>query len=202
MATWEFVLVSLSAGFINGGFAGLFWMFLGTVICYSSVVASLAEMASMAPTSGGQYHWTSEFAPPGLQKWLSYVAGWMSSLGWLASLASSAFVTIAQVEALIDVLHPEFAFKNWQSTLLMLAFLVVIMCLNTWGARILPDLETWSLWGHIGGFVFMFVALWAMCPRNRAEDVFVKVVNGGGWDNTGVALLVSQVTVIYCNLGK
>lgn len=57
MATWEFVLVSLSVGFLNGGFAGLFWVFIGTVLCSdSSVVASLAEMESMALTSGGQYH--------------------------------------------------------------------------------------------------------------------------------------------------
>lgn len=47
MATWEFVLVSLSVGFANGGFAGLFWCFLTTVVCYSTIVASLAEMASM-----------------------------------------------------------------------------------------------------------------------------------------------------------
>ncbi len=59
MATWEYVLVSLSIGFSNGGFAGLFWCFIVTVICYSSIVASLAEMESMAPTSGGQYHWVS-----------------------------------------------------------------------------------------------------------------------------------------------
>ena len=38
---------SLSVGLRNGGFAGLFWVFIGTVICYSSVVASLAEMESM-----------------------------------------------------------------------------------------------------------------------------------------------------------
>jgi choline transport protein len=56
MATWEFVLVSLSVGLANGGFAGLFWCFITTVICYGFVVASLAEMESMAPTSGGQYH--------------------------------------------------------------------------------------------------------------------------------------------------
>ena len=66
MATWEFVLVyaikppryyqvstlltsnrSLSVGLLNGGFGGLFWVFIGTVTCYSSVVASLAEMESM-----------------------------------------------------------------------------------------------------------------------------------------------------------
>lgn len=57
MATWEFVLVSLALGLLNGGFAGLFWTFIGTVLCYSTIVASLAEMESMAPTSGGQYHW-------------------------------------------------------------------------------------------------------------------------------------------------
>ena len=72
MATWEFVLISLSSGFMNGGFGGLFWVYIGTVMCYSSVVASLAEMESMAPTAGGQYHWTSEWAPPGAQRWLSY----------------------------------------------------------------------------------------------------------------------------------
>ncbi|KFA74037.1 hypothetical protein S40288_05139, partial [Stachybotrys chartarum IBT 40288] len=55
MATWEFVLISLAPGFTNGGYAGVFWCFVTTTIAYSTVVASLAEMASMAPTSGGQY---------------------------------------------------------------------------------------------------------------------------------------------------
>lgn len=54
MATWEFVLVSLSVGFSNGGYAGLFWCFITTVICYATIVASLAEMESMAPTAGGK----------------------------------------------------------------------------------------------------------------------------------------------------
>lgn len=54
MASWEFVLVSLSVGFSNGGFAGLLWCFVTTVLAYSTVVASLAEMASMAPTAGGE----------------------------------------------------------------------------------------------------------------------------------------------------
>jgi amino acid permease len=55
MATWEFVLVSLAVGFNNGGFGGLFWCFITTTLCYSTVVASLAEMESMAPTAGGEF---------------------------------------------------------------------------------------------------------------------------------------------------
>jgi hypothetical protein len=46
MATWEFVLVSLALGLINGGFGGLFWTFIGTVICYSSIVARCAATFS------------------------------------------------------------------------------------------------------------------------------------------------------------
>ncbi|PSN68672.1 amino acid transporter [Corynespora cassiicola Philippines] len=202
MATWEFVLVSLSSGLSNGGFAGLFWVFVGTVTCYSSIVASLAEMASMAPTSGGQYHWTSEFAPPEYQKWLSYASGWMSTLGWIASVASSVFVVTTLIEAMINVTDAHFEFPAWQYTLIMLAFLVLTIWLNTWGAKSLPVVETISLFAHIGGWAITFIAIWAMCPRNDPSDVFTNIVSRGGWDNVGVACLISQVTVIYCNLGS
>jgi len=73
MATWEIVIMSVfealsevfhwlngnsvfSTGVYAGGFAGLFWSFLITCILSAPIVASLAEMDSMAPTSGGQYH--------------------------------------------------------------------------------------------------------------------------------------------------
>ncbi|KAI9699939.1 MAG: hypothetical protein M1820_007001 [Bogoriella megaspora] len=202
MATWEFVLVSLSVGLTNGGFAGLFWTFIGTVICYSTIVASLAEMASMAPTSGGQYHWVSEFAPAQYQKVLSYASGWMSTLGWLASVASGGFVVTQQIQAMIEVTQPDYTFTSWQFTLIMLAFVVVTIIFNTWGAKVLPALETGSLFGHLVGFIVTIAPLWALCPRNSAHDVFLNVVNNGGWSNTGTACLVSQVTVMYCNLGS
>lgn len=39
---------SLSVGLMNGGFGGLFWTWCGTVLCYSTIVASLAELESMS----------------------------------------------------------------------------------------------------------------------------------------------------------
>lgn len=201
MATWEFVLVSLSAGFSNGGFGGLFWVFIATVVCYGTVVASLAEMASMAPTSGGQYHWTSEFAPPKYQRFLSYSAGWMSTLGWLASVSSSVFVMTTLIEAIIEIGQPDYAFTSWQYTLIMLAFLVVTIGFNTWGARALPRIETLSLIGHLGGLLVTIIPLLVLCPKNSGKEIFTEVVNSAGWGNTGTACLVAQVTVLYCNIG-
>lgn len=55
-STWEFVLVSSLSGLINGGFGGLFAQFIWTMFGSLMVCMSLAEMSSMAPTAGGQYH--------------------------------------------------------------------------------------------------------------------------------------------------
>jgi hypothetical protein len=39
------------------------------------ILEATSNFRHRAPTSGGQYHWVSEFAPPSLQKFLSYVTG-------------------------------------------------------------------------------------------------------------------------------
>lgn len=91
----------MTQGLTNGGLAGLFWSYVWTFVGFTPIVASLAEMASMAPTSGGQYvllvrdgkrhtsnavlqtiryHWVSEFAPERYQKILSYVTGIEASM--------------------------------------------------------------------------------------------------------------------------
>lgn len=171
----------------------------------------------MAPTSGGQYRkstvqsprpfadcgvdWVSEFAPPEYQRILSYASGWMSTLGWLASVASSEFVLTTQIEAMIEVTNPDYAFTRWQYTLLMIAFIVITIVFNTWGADFLPTLETASLFGHLAGFLVVIVPLLVLCPKNSPREVFLDFEANGGW-NLGPAYLISQVTVMYCNLGS
>lgn len=58
MGTWEVILAASYQGLASGGLAGMFWSYLWSFCGFSLVVISLAEMASMAPTSGGQYHWS------------------------------------------------------------------------------------------------------------------------------------------------
>lgn len=62
-------------GLINGGTGGLIWTYIGTFIGFFAAIASMAEMASQAPTTGGQYHWVSEFAPRSAQRIMSYLVG-------------------------------------------------------------------------------------------------------------------------------
>lgn len=75
---WELGLFLLSPGLINGGRAGLVWNTLWSFIAFGPIYLSMAEMASMAPIAGAQYHWVSEFAPAGrIQKIASYITGFV-----------------------------------------------------------------------------------------------------------------------------
>ena len=75
-AVWEIGLFLLTPALINGGRAGTIWSILWCFVGFGPVYLSMAEMASMAPIAGAQYHWVSEFAPDSCQRILSYIAGY------------------------------------------------------------------------------------------------------------------------------
>lgn len=74
-ASWEIGLFQLTPGLVDGGRAGLVYNTLWNFIGFGPVYLSMAEMASMAPIAGAQYHWVSEFAPESCQRFLSYLTG-------------------------------------------------------------------------------------------------------------------------------
>ena len=54
---WQYVLITLIWTLPNGGPAGAVYMFLACCVGLMLSKLSLAEMSSMAPSAGGQYHW-------------------------------------------------------------------------------------------------------------------------------------------------
>lgn len=73
--SWEYGVFTLGPGLQNGGRSGLIYSTLWSFVGFGPVYLSMAEMASMAPIAGAQYHWVSEFAPESCQKVLSYLIG-------------------------------------------------------------------------------------------------------------------------------
>lgn len=164
-------------------------------------MTELTRYCIQAPTSGGQYHWVSEFAPPSLQRYLSYAAGWLSALGWLTGATSGCYIMSTLIQAMVNVYLPDVVLNNWQTTLIMIAWVCVFVIINTLGARLLPAIEIASLVGHLAGWLIIVVALWVMAPRNSAEAVFTEIVNSGGWSNVGLSCLVGTSSILYCQLG-
>lgn len=136
------------------------------------VVLSLAEMASMAPTSGGQYReywsllanihaitynvitdWVSEFAPPNYQKLLSYFTGWMSVMSWQAGAASGPFLVGTMIQSLIFVNKESYEGTNWQGTLMVWAITFIVYLGNVYGGRAMPVFQNVMLIVHVFGFL-------------------------------------------------
>lgn len=186
-----------SQGLENGGLAGLFWSYIWTFFGMGLVNISLAEMASMAPTSGGQYHWVSEFSPPGAQKYLSHLTGWMSTLSWQAGTASGPFLVGTMIQSLITVNVPTYEPTNWQGTLFVFAVTLVVLVVNVWGSRAMPVMQNIMLIVHIGAFLAIMIIFWVLSPHNTAEVVFTQFTNSGGWSSTGLSLMIGQISAIY-----
>ncbi|KAK0770950.1 hypothetical protein LTS16_024933 [Friedmanniomyces endolithicus] len=207
--SWEYVFINGVLSLPNGGTAGSVWMFLITCFGMFFVVLSMAEMASMAPTAGGQYHWCSEFAPANLQKFLSYTVGYLCVLGWHASLAGTCYAAGQQVQAIIVLANPQFAIQTWETALLAMAVVVVAVGFNTVLYRKLPIVEGIVMIVHVFGFFAFVIVLWyglstkntiaivgaadghairVMAPRGDSSVLTTFTTNG--WSSAGVACLV------------
>ncbi|KAA6414477.1 MAG: amino acid transporter [Lasallia pustulata] len=201
MSTWETQLAASSFGLINGGLAGLIYMYLFTFAGFLAVIASMAEMASMAPTSGGQYHWVSEFAPKSCQKFLSYVTGWICVLGWQTGITSVAFLAGTQIQGLLVLNDPSYVFKQWHGTLLVIAISVIAIIFNTVLVKQLPMVEGTILMLHIFGFLAILIPLWVLAPRNSAKDVFTVFSDGGNWGSMGLSTLIGVLSPALAFIG-
>ncbi|KAK3324505.1 amino acid permease [Cercophora scortea] len=201
MSTWEIALMTSFYSLFNGGTAGMIWGYLIVWMGYMLVFASIAEMASMAPTSGGQYHWVSEFAPAGAQRFISYITGWVSVLGWQTGLASLTFLVGTMIQGLLVLNLPEYGFQAWHGTLLVIAIAAFCIIFNTFLAKRLPMVEGMVLIIHILGFFAVLIPLWVLAPRGDPTTVFTEFTNFGMWDTTGLSFMVGLLGPVYTLIG-
>lgn len=192
-STWEAALVTTILSLPNGGTAGTIWMTVIQACGMFFATLSLAEMASISPTAGGQYHWVSEFAPPSLQKPLSYAVGWMSALGWQTAMPAVAYVAGTQIISLISLVDTTYIAQNWHSALLTIAFVVFAILFNMFAINKMPLVEGLVVIIHVFGFFAFIVILWVMGPRTPGSETFTTFADEYGWGNSGVAMLVAVV---------
>ncbi|KAH8602283.1 amino acid transporter-like protein [Bisporella sp. PMI_857] len=200
MASWELMLPLFYFVLYDGGPPDLFWGFIVVAIGMSLVYASIAEMASMSPTAGGQYHWVSEFAPPKAQKILSYTVGWLSAIGWQVYLAGVCFMVGTIIQGLIALNVEGYEWKQWHGTLLTIAVIVFSIAFNTVLASRLPLIEGIVLILHLAGFFAIIIPLWVMAPRAHPR-ILLEFTNNGGWSSTGLSAMVGLISPLSVLIG-
>ncbi|KAL8698287.1 MAG: hypothetical protein Q9201_006657 [Fulgogasparrea decipioides] len=201
MCSWEAELATATFALTNGGTAGAIYIYIFTFFGFGMAIISMAEMASMAPTAGGQYHWVSEFATPRAQKFVSYMTGWLCVLGWQAGSASCCYLFGTEVQGLIVLNHPGYVPQRWHGSLLAIASVLVSLFINTVLEGFLPFLQATILFLHVLGFIAVLVPLWVLSPHASAETVFREFNDGGDWRSMGLAALVGILSPIVSLIG-
>jgi choline transport protein len=200
LCSWESAYPFFLTGFINGGGPTLIY---GYVFCWLgslATCASISEMASMYPTSGGQYHWVALLSPPRYANFLSWLTGWVSAIGWQAGASSGTFLGGTLIQGLLVLNDPSYNYKRWHGTLLLYAVLLVALFVNTILIKLLPYLEGLILVLHIAGFFGILIPLVHLAPMSSAQFVFTDFLEASGYP-TGLNFFVGLTTSAVLFIG-
>ncbi|KAK7738454.1 hypothetical protein SLS53_005973 [Cytospora paraplurivora] len=195
LITWE--------GSLIGGPSGIIYGFIVVWVGTLSIFATLSELVSMAPTSGGQYHWVSILAPPTTRKFLGYLTGWLTLTGWQALVASGGYVTGTMIQGLILLTHPDYinSMKNWHGTLLFWAVVLAGFSINTAIGSLLAKFEGLVLVVHLLGFFAVILPLAILSEHADSASVFNTFYNVGGWQTQGLSFCIGILGNVFAFLG-
>jgi amino acid transporter len=116
-----------------------------------TVAMSMAEIASAYPTAGGLYFWAFRL---GGRTW-AWVTAWLNMIG---QVSITAGINVAAAIYIIGIFTREP--KSWWFQVgVMVLILVPQVAINLWGIRLTARLSDISVWWHIGGVVFIALAL-------------------------------------------
>jgi hypothetical protein len=154
-----------------------------------------------APTSGGQYHWVSEFAPVRVERFLSYVVGWLTFTGWQSAITAIGSIVAGAIQGLISLKNPDYGWERWHTTLLTIAVVGFCAFINVFVARRLPLVESFLALVHFAGLFIVIIVLWTLAPRNNTHNAFLQFSNNGGYPTDGLSFMVGLLPLTLCLLG-
>lgn len=201
MLTWEAIMMNLGLGLMDGGPAGLVYGYLGVWLGFISVAIVMGELASMMPSAGGQYHWTSILAPRSAKKFLSYITGCVCIFAWTCAPTAAIYLAGSVLQSTIATNNPQYDPKGWHVTLIMWAILAVCTVMNTCLGMVLPVVEVFILIVHIFGFFGVLIPLLYLGPRSSASSVFSTSWEMGGWNDVTLATFIGMKGAVAAFLG-
>lgn len=202
MSSWEAIIGNLTAILYNGGPQCLVW---GGVIAIAGALAqsaSLAEMASMLPIAGAQYHWTAHLARSKHARFITWLQGWTTWFAWISLVTGSANFTAYIIQGIAIMNNPSYVPQRWHTTLLIIALLLFQSLMNLYTWRLIPLVEVAAGVLHICLFVVFIAVLLALAPKQSAGFVFTQsTAPSSGWSNSFVAWNLGLITPVWGFVG-
>ncbi|KAH3906713.1 hypothetical protein HBI56_229000 [Parastagonospora nodorum] len=200
--SWAGIAATFALAVSQGGPVTLVY---GPIIIFVLVglcALTLGELASVYPTAGGQYHWTSILAPKSWSRELSYCCGATNVFAWIALCAGVAIIFPQLVIGMAIFYNPSYAPKPWHAFLLYQAANTLVLLYNIYVLKR-------TMWIHDVGFflsitsltMIVIVSLARTGPHYQSSEfVWTTFVNESGWVD-GIAFLTGLINPTYMYAG-
>jgi amino acid transporter len=169
----------------------------------STIVAlAMAEIASVYPTAGGLYYWSSKL---GGAAW-GWFTGWFNLVGQIAVTAAIGYGLAIFLTALLNFWFSYPNTKEWTLLIYGIVMLIAVV-INLFKVWITALLNTVSAYWHMIGVVFIVLVLIVVPDHHKSFGyVFGHTINNSGfgghnfgvfmfWYVFGQGLLMSQYTI-------
>ncbi|WDK14626.1 hypothetical protein CGRA01v4_05907 [Colletotrichum graminicola] len=201
--SWSAISATLVISITSGGPVTLLYGIILIFVLGSACALSMAEIASVYPTAGGQYHWTSILAPRHVSRGLSYCCGSINFLGWIANGAGFIIQMPVIILSLAAYLDPTYVPETWHIFLVFQAFNVAFTAYNVFLMNRTAWIHDIGLFLSLAGFVVITVTCLAR-SKHKQDDAFVwaAFINESGWSSRGIVFLTGLLNpnFIYSGL--
>ena len=144
---------------------------------------------------------SSKLGPFLMSDLLVYILGWVTVFAWQSNVASVGYLAAVQIQALVKLNYESYVYERWHGSMLFWAVVIVSTCVNVFGIKILPHLETIAGIFHVCLFFVFLVPLIYLSPHPTAAAVFTDFENSSGWNNNAVSWCIGLLTVTYPFIG-
>jgi choline transport protein len=130
-------------------------------------------------------------APPRWKTVCSYCIGWLTTLAWVATVATETLFAGTMIQGIVSLDYPVYESQRWHGTLLTWCVICGCIFVNVVIPAWLPRFEVFILVFHIAGFFAILITLLVMTPELGSNaSVWLTSLNQGGWPTQGVSYCV------------
>jgi choline transport protein len=129
------------------------------------------------------------------------MTSWTSTIAWQAGNAQGVLLVGTLIQTMIFLNNEDYAFPNYQGTLLAFAAILIGITGTIFGSKVLPYWQNAVFLFHVLAFFAWLVPVWVYAPKATHHQVWFEWDTLAGWNNIGLAVMIGQLTGISNNVG-
>ncbi|KAI5860669.1 amino acid transporter [Durotheca rogersii] len=179
------------------------WGWLVSVLFVLCVAASMAELASSMPTSGGLYYAAAVLAGPKYGPFAAWITGWSNWFVQVTGAPSVDYGCASMVLAAASISNPGYVPTHYQTFLLTVFIMFTHACISSmptlWIAKFNSVGTTINILCLVMTIIIIPTATMSE-PKFQPNEFAWGIQNGTDWPD-GIAVLMSFLSIIWTMSG-